>query len=75
MYTSLEGTDVITHGGTTDTGMDLEIHVVTEGDDDLLDLLGKLTGGGEDERLALAKFGVEFGEGTNGKGGGFTLLL
>ena len=72
--TSLEGTDVVTDGGTSDTGMNLKLHVVTKGDDDLLNLLSQLTGGGKDERLTFTKLGIKLGESTNGKGGGFTLL-
>jgi hypothetical protein len=53
--------------------VNLKIHVITEGDDDLLDLLSKLTGGGQYERLALTKFGVKLGKSSNGKGGRFTL--
>ena len=40
-----------------------------------MDLLGQLTSGGKDERLALTELGVQLGEGTNRKGGGFTLLF
>jgi len=72
--TSLEGTDVVTDGGTSDTGMNLKFHVVTKGDDDLLDLLSQLTGGSKDERLAFTELGVKLGKSTNGKCGGFTLL-
>jgi hypothetical protein len=53
--------------------MDLEIHVVAKGDDHLLNLLGEFAGRGEDEGLAFAEFGVEFREGSDGKGGSFTL--
>ena len=74
MHSSLKSTNVITDGGTSDAGMDLEFHVVSEGNNDLLDLLGELTSGCEDEGLAFAEFGVEFGEGSDGEGGGFTLL-
>ena len=73
VHTSLECTNIVTNGGTTDAGVNLKIHVITEGDDDLLDLLSKLTGGGQYERLALTKFGVKLGESSNGKGGSFTL--
>jgi len=48
----------------------LNVHKVTEGEDDLLDLLGELTGGGEDEGLALAERGVDALEDRDGKGGG-----
>mmetsp|Transcript_14375 Transcript_14375/g.31152 ORF Transcript_14375/g.31152 Transcript_14375/m.31152 type:complete len:315 (+) Transcript_14375:57-1001(+) len=52
--TCLEGTNIITDGGTSNTGMNLKVHVVTEGNHDLLNLLGQLTGGGKNQRLALA---------------------
>ena len=42
----LELLDVLTDGSTTNAGMDLDLHVITEGEGDLLDLKGKLTGGG-----------------------------
>jgi hypothetical protein len=53
----------------------MQIHVVTEGDNNLLDLLSKLTGGSKDKRLTFTEFGIEFGESTNGEGGGFTLIV
>jgi hypothetical protein len=53
----------------------LEVHVITEGDDDFLDLLGELAGGCEDEGLALAELRVELRERADGEGGGFTLFL
>jgi len=54
MNTSLEGTDVIADGGTTNTGVDLEVHVITESNHHLLNLLRKLAGGCKDKGLALA---------------------
>ena len=42
----LELLDVLADGSTTDAGVDLDLHVITEGEGDLLDLKGKLTGGG-----------------------------
>jgi hypothetical protein len=72
---SLEGADVVANSGSTDTGVDLKVHVITEGDDDLLDLLGKLAGGCEDEGLTLAELRVELRERADGEGGGFTLFL
>lgn len=38
-----------------------------------MNLLGKLTGGGEDERLTFTEFRIQLGKGTNGKGGRFPL--
>jgi hypothetical protein len=74
VHTGLKGTNVITDSGTSNAGMNLDLHVVTEGDDNLLNLLGKLTGGGKDKRLALAKLRVELGKGSNRESRGFTLL-
>jgi hypothetical protein len=47
----LELGHVLTNVGTTHTGMAFNVHVVTERDDDLLDLLGQLTSWCEDEGL------------------------
>jgi hypothetical protein len=48
----------------------LDVHKVTDGDDNLLDLLGQLTGGGEDEGLALLQVGVDLLQDRDGEGGG-----
>jgi hypothetical protein len=55
----VEAGHVLADGGTTDTGVAVDVEVVAEGDDDLLDLLGELTSGGEDERLGLLDRGVD----------------
>jgi hypothetical protein len=55
----LEGLHVITNGGTTNAGVALNVHEVTDGDNDLLDLLGKLTGGSKDKSLAGLEGGVD----------------
>lgn len=39
--------------------MALNVHEITDSNNDLLDLLGQLTGGGEDQGLALLDVGVE----------------
>jgi len=64
----LEGLHIVTDAGATDAGVAGDVHEVTDGDDDLLDLLGKLTGGGEDERLAGLDVGVDLLEGGDGEG-------
>jgi hypothetical protein len=69
---SLESADVVADGSTSDASVDGDLHVVSEGDDDLLDLLGELTGGSEDEGLALTELGVKLGEGADGEGGGLS---
>jgi hypothetical protein len=48
----------------------LDVHEVADGDNDLLDLLGKLTGGSKDERLALLDVGVDLLEDRDGEGSG-----
>lgn len=50
----------------------LELHEVTQGAHDLDDLLGKLAGGREHERLALGRGGVDLLEDRHGEGGGLT---
>ena len=68
----LEGLHVVTDGGTANAGVARDVHEVTDGDDDLLDLLGQLAGGGEDESLAGLDRGVDLLEGGDGEGSGFT---
>lgn len=65
----LEGLHVLTDAGTTDTGVALDVHEVTNGDDDLLNLLSQLTGGGKNEGLALLEVGVDLLEDRDGESG------
>ena len=66
----LEGLHVITNGGTTNAGVALNVHEVANGDNDLLDLLGKLASGGEDKSLAGLEGGVDLLENGDGEGSG-----
>lgn len=68
--TILEGLHVIADAGTTNAGVALDVHEVTDGDDDLLDLLSQLTGRGEDEGLAGLQVGVDLLQDRDGEGGG-----
>jgi hypothetical protein len=68
----LEGLHVITDAGATNAGVALNLHEVTDGDNDLLDLLSELTGGGEDERLASLDAGVDLLKGGDGEGSRLT---
>ena len=68
----LEGLHVVTDAGTTDAGVALDVHEVTDGDNDLLDLLSELAGGGENERLAGLDVGVDLLEGRDGEGSRLT---
>lgn len=66
----LEGLHVIANAGATNAGVALDLHEVADGDNDLLDLLGKLTGGSEDEGLASLDIRVDLLEDRDGEGGG-----
>jgi hypothetical protein len=55
----LESLHVIANAGATNAGVALDVHEVTNGDDDLLDLLGQLTGGSKNESLAGLDGGVD----------------
>lgn len=67
--TVTEGSHVLTDVSTTDTGVALDAHEVTNGNNDLLDLLGQLTGGSQHESLACLQIGVNVLEGGDGEGG------
>ena len=51
--------NVLSDGGSSNTGVAVNVEVVSEGDDDLLDLLGELSGGSNDEGLGLLDRGVD----------------
>ena len=70
--TVLKSLHVVTDGGAANAGVARDVHEVTDGDDDLLDLLGQLAGGGEDKSLAGLDRGVDLLEGGDGEGSGFT---
>ena len=70
--TVLEGLHVVSDAGAANAGVALDVHEVTDGDDDLLDLLSELTGGGEDKRLAGLDVGVDLLEGRDGEGSRLT---
>jgi len=71
MDTGLEDTLILTDTGSTNTSMDLDAKVVSESTHDLLDLLSKLSGGSQDESLALDKGEVELLQDTRAESGGF----
>lgn len=70
--TVLESLHVITNAGTTNAGVALDVHEVTDGNDDLLDLLGQLTGGSEDQCLALLQVGVDLLQDRDREGSGLS---
>jgi hypothetical protein len=68
--TVLEGLHVVTDAGAANAGVALNLHEVADGNNDLLDLLGKLTGGSEDEGLASLDGGIDLLEDRDREGGG-----
>jgi hypothetical protein len=68
----LQRLHIITNAGAADAGVALNIHEVTNGDNDLLDLLGELAGGGEDKSLASLDVVVQLLEDGDGEGSRFT---
>jgi hypothetical protein len=72
LRTLLKSLHVVTNTGTTDAGMALNVHEVSNSNDDLLDLLSQLTGRSENKSLALLDIWVELLEDGDGKGGGFS---
>lgn len=59
MRSSLQLGDILLDRSSTDTGVAVDVHVVTEGDDDLLDLLGEFSGGSQDQSLGLSEGHVD----------------
>ena len=64
----LQRLHVLADIGATDASVALNAHKVTDGDDDLLDLLRKLTGRGKDQSLASLEVGVNLLKGGNREG-------
>ena len=70
--TLLKSLHVITNAGTTNAGMALDVHEVTDGDNDFLDLLSQFTGGSKDQSLALLDVWVKLLEDGNGESSGLS---
>lgn len=66
----LESLHIVTDAGAANAGVALDVHEVTDGNDDLLDLLSKLTGGGENQSLARLDVGVDLLQDGDREGGG-----
>lgn len=72
LRTLLERLHIITDAGTTNAGMALNVHEISDGNHDLLDLLGQLTGRGENQSLALLDAGVKLLEDGDRESGGLS---
>ncbi len=58
MNSVVELAHVLTNGGSANAGVALGSHVVSQGHDDLLDLLGQLAGRGQNQSLTIPQLGV-----------------
>jgi len=66
----LEGLHVLANTGSTNASVALDVHEIANGDNDLLNLLSQLAGGGENQSLALLDVGVDLLEnGDRARGG------
>jgi hypothetical protein len=70
--TVLEDLDIITDDSSTNAGVALNVHEVSNSDNDLLDLLSQLTGWGQDKSLALLDGEVDLLENGDGESGGLS---
>ena len=66
---TVELVHVLTNRGTTNTSVTLGPHVVSQGHDDLLDLLGQFTSWCQNQSLAAVQLGVNLLQDGNGEGG------
>jgi hypothetical protein len=67
--TFLKSLHIITNAGSTNAGVALDVHEVTNGNNDLLNLLSQLTGWGKDQCLTLLDVWVELLEDGDGECG------
>ena len=58
MNSVVELAHVLANGGSSDAGVALGSHVVAQGHDDLLDLLGQLAGRGQNQSLTVPQLRV-----------------
>lgn len=72
MLSVVQFSDIFTEIGSSDTGMALDIHEISQGQDYLLDLCGQLPGGGEAQYLGFANCRVQWLKDGNGECCSFT---
>lgn len=72
LWSLLESLHVITDACTANAGMALDVHEISNGNDDLLNLLSQFTGWGEDQGLALLDVGVKLLEDGNRESSGLS---
>ncbi len=69
MLAIIEFANVFAQIGASNAGMALDVHVIAQGQDDLLNLHGQLSGGGQAQDLSLAHSCVNGLKERNGKSG------
>ena len=67
-----ESVHVVTDSSTTNAGVALDVHEVTDSDDDLLDLLSQFTGRSDNQSLASLDVGVELLQSGDGESSGLS---
>merc|ERR1712137_1123727 len=72
MDTLAEHLSIIRHAGTTDASMAADLEIVTQVGHHLVDLLGQLTGRGQNKSLSLEESLINALESTNGEGSGLS---
>lgn len=72
MDTVLQGFNIFTDIGTPNAGMTVDVHEITDGNDDLLDLGSQFTGWGQDQSLAGLEVDLDLLEDGYGEGGGLS---
>ena len=72
MYSAIfQGLSILPGIGASDATSGVDFNELAETEDDLVDLLSELSGGGKDDGLAFGRLGVDKVEQANGKGGSF----
>jgi hypothetical protein len=72
VHTSLQHANIITNAGTTDAGKTLHLHVITQSQDNLLNLQCQLTSRSQNQSLASANTSINILQSTNTEGGSLT---
>jgi hypothetical protein len=67
----LDGLDVVTDSSATNASVGIDVHEITDSNDDLLDLLRQLTSGSKDESLAFLELRVNVLKNGDGECGSF----
>ena len=70
--TFLKSLHIVSNASSANTRVTLDVHEIADGDDDLLNLLGKLTGRCKNQSLASLDVGVKLLQDGDGEGRGLS---